>query len=148
MSSELENSGIRVAVGDCSVTESRRWRPPYHIGKTVYAHAKHYKHNEGRRTAPDVCGNGSVPLSYSRNVVTRIGAHTHTVAITANLIGRTHGAQYRGYGCIPLRFGGSVVGRMGHNNSCSNWLSNLDFNTTYGGLRRTSILKVKFYARP
>ena len=34
--------------------------------------------------------------------------------------------------------GGSVVGRMGHNNSCSNSLSNLDFNTTYGGLRRTS----------
>ena len=29
VSSELENSGIRVAVGDCSVTERRRWRPPY-----------------------------------------------------------------------------------------------------------------------
>ena len=28
--SELEISGIRVAVGDCSVTERRRWRPPYH----------------------------------------------------------------------------------------------------------------------
>ena len=28
VSSELENSGIRVAVCDCSVTESRRWRPP------------------------------------------------------------------------------------------------------------------------
>ena len=25
----LEYSGIRVAVGDCSVTECRRWRPPY-----------------------------------------------------------------------------------------------------------------------
>ena len=25
---ELENSGTRVAVGDCSVTERRRWRPP------------------------------------------------------------------------------------------------------------------------
>ena len=24
-----EYSGIRVAVGDCSVTECRRWRPPY-----------------------------------------------------------------------------------------------------------------------
>ena len=33
--SELENSGIRVAVGDCSVTERRRWRPPYRTGKTV-----------------------------------------------------------------------------------------------------------------
>ena len=29
VSSELENSGIRVAVGDCSVTERRRWSPPY-----------------------------------------------------------------------------------------------------------------------
>ena len=36
VSSELENSGIRVAVGDCSVTELRRWRPPYQTGKTVH----------------------------------------------------------------------------------------------------------------
>ena len=76
VSSELENSGIRVAVGDCSVTERRRWRPPYQTGETV--HAKHYKHNEDARTAPGVCGNGSVPLSHSGNVVTRIGIHTHT----------------------------------------------------------------------
>ena len=27
----------RVAVGDCSVTERRRWRPPYQTGKTVLA---------------------------------------------------------------------------------------------------------------
>ena len=46
VSSELENSGIRVVVGDCSVTQRRRWRPPYHTGKTVHVHAKHYKHNE------------------------------------------------------------------------------------------------------
>ena len=78
VSSELENSGIRVAVGDCSVTERRRWRPPYQTGKTVHVHAKHYKHNEDGRTAPDVYGNGSVPLSHSGNVVTRIGIHTHT----------------------------------------------------------------------
>ena len=32
-SSELENSGIRVVVGDSSVTERRRWRPPYQTGK-------------------------------------------------------------------------------------------------------------------
>ena len=51
MSSELENSGIRVAVGDCSVTE--RQRPPYQTGKTVHVHAKHYKHEDGR-TAPCV----------------------------------------------------------------------------------------------
>ena len=72
MSSELEISGIRVAVGDCSVTERRRWRPPYQTGKTVHVHAKHYKHNEDGRTAPGVCGNGFVPLSHSGNV-TRIG---------------------------------------------------------------------------
>ena len=78
VSSELENSGIRVAVGDCSVTGHRRWRPPYQAGKTVHIHAKHYKHNEDGRTAPGVCGNGSVPLSHSGNV-TRIGIHTqHT----------------------------------------------------------------------
>ena len=78
VSSELENSGIRVAVGDCSVTERRRWRPPYQTGKTVHVHAKHYKHNEDGRTAPGVCGNGSVPLSHSGNVVTRIGIHTRS----------------------------------------------------------------------
>ena len=76
VSSELENSGIRVAVGDCSVTERRRWRPPYQTGKTVHVHVKHYKHNEDGRTAPGVCGNGSVPLSHSGNVVTRILEYT------------------------------------------------------------------------
>ena len=40
VSSELENSGIRVAVGDCSVTERRRWRPPYQTGKTVHVPAQ------------------------------------------------------------------------------------------------------------
>ena len=49
VSSELENSGIRVAVSDCSVTECQRWRPPYQTGKTVHVHAKHYRHNEDRR---------------------------------------------------------------------------------------------------
>ena len=34
VSSELENSGIRVAVGDCSVTERRLWRPPCQTDKT------------------------------------------------------------------------------------------------------------------
>ena len=76
VSSELENSGIRVAVGDCSVTERRRWRPPYQTGKTVHVHAKHYQHNKDGRTAPGVCGNGSVPLSHSGNVATRNGIHT------------------------------------------------------------------------
>ena len=62
-----------------NVTERRRWRPPYQTGKTVHVHAKHNKHNEDGGTAPGVCGNGSVPLSHSGNVVTRIGIHTHIV---------------------------------------------------------------------
>ena len=78
VSSELENSGIRVGVGDCSVTERRRWHPPYQTDNTVHAHAKHYKHNEDERTALGVCGSGSVPLSHSGKVITRIGIHTHT----------------------------------------------------------------------
>ena len=71
--SELENSGIRVAVGDCSVTERRWWRPPYQTGKTVHVHAIHYKHLEDRRTVVGVRGRGPVPLSHSVNVVTRTG---------------------------------------------------------------------------
>ena len=55
VNSELENSGIRVVVGDCSVTERQRWRPPYQTGKAVHVHAKHYKHKEDGRTAPGVC---------------------------------------------------------------------------------------------
>ena len=78
VSFELEISGIRVAVSDGSVTERRRRRPPYQTGKTVHVHAKHYKHNEHGRMAPGVCGNGSVPLSHSGNVVTRIGILTHS----------------------------------------------------------------------
>ena len=81
VSSELENSGIRVAVSDCSVTERQLWRRPYQTGKTVHEHAKHYKHNEDGRTAPGVCGNGSVPLSHSGNIVRRIGIHTHTIRL-------------------------------------------------------------------
>ena len=64
VSSELENSGIRVAVGDYSVTECRQWHLPYQTGKTLHVHAKHYKYNEDGRTALGVCGNGSVPLSH------------------------------------------------------------------------------------
>ena len=36
---------------------------------------------EDGRTAPVVCGNGSVPLSHSGNVVMRIGIHTHTLHV-------------------------------------------------------------------
>ena len=45
---------------------------------------KHNKHNEDGRTAPGVCGNGSVPLSHSGNVVTRIGIHTHPIFCTSD----------------------------------------------------------------
>ena len=48
VSSELENSGIRVAVGDCSVTERRRWRLPYQTGKTVHVHANTLQTWRGR----------------------------------------------------------------------------------------------------
>ena len=84
VSSELEYSGIRVAVGDCSVTERRRWRPPYQTGKTVHVHAKHYKHNEDGRTAPGVCGFGSVPLSHSGFTGLRALEYTHTHTHTLN----------------------------------------------------------------
>ena len=70
--SELENSGIRVAVGDCSVTE----RPPYQTGKTVHVHANTLKHDKDGRTAQGVRDHGSEPLSHSGNVVTRIESHT------------------------------------------------------------------------
>ena len=79
VSSELENSGIIVAVGYCCVTERQWWRLPYQMGKIVHVHAKHYNHNEDGRTAPGVCGNASVPLSHLGKVVTRIGIHTHSV---------------------------------------------------------------------
>ena len=79
VSSELQNRSIRVGVGDCSVTEHRRWRPPYQTSKTVHVNANHYKHNGDGCTTPGVCCNGSIPLSHSGNVVTRIGTHTHTL---------------------------------------------------------------------
>ena len=48
------------------------------LAKLCMCTQKHYKHNEDGRTEPGVCGNGSVPLSHSGNVVTRIGIHTQT----------------------------------------------------------------------
>ena len=35
--SELQDSGIRVVVGDCSVTECRQWHPPGQTEKSVHA---------------------------------------------------------------------------------------------------------------
>ena len=53
--SELENSGIRVAVGDCSVTKRRRWRPPYQTDKTVHVHAKHITNTTRTDARSRVC---------------------------------------------------------------------------------------------
>ena len=69
VSSELENSGIRVAVGDCSVTERRRWRPPYQTGKTVHVHANTTRTGARRRVCATI---GSAPLSHSGNVVSKL----------------------------------------------------------------------------
>ena len=48
VSSKLENSGIRVAVSDCSVTEPWQWGPPYQTDKTVHVHAKKLQTQRGR----------------------------------------------------------------------------------------------------
>ena len=81
VSSELENSGIRVVVGDCSVTECWRWRLPYQTGKTVHVLANYYKHNEDGCTVPGVCGNGSIPLSHSGTSLREL-EYTHTSTVS------------------------------------------------------------------
>ena len=40
----------------------------------------HYKHDKDGCTASDVRGHGSVPLSHSLNIATRIGLHTRGCA--------------------------------------------------------------------
>ena len=75
VSSELEISGIRVAVGDCSVTERRRWRPPYQTGKTVHVHANTTRTDAQRR----VCA-AMVPYRWAtRGTSLRELEYTHTV---------------------------------------------------------------------
>ena len=105
VSCELENCGIRVAVDDCSVTESHRWRPPYQTGKTVHVHTKHYKHEDGR-IAPGVCGNGSVPYQTGKTV------HVHTKHYK-HKDGRIAPGMC-GHGSVPLSHSGNVVTRIGH----------------------------------
>ena len=61
----LEKSGNRRTDGECSVTERRRWRPPYQIGKTVLVHAKTLQTQRGRKHDAGVRGYVSVPLSHS-----------------------------------------------------------------------------------
>ena len=77
--SELENSGIRVAIGDCSVTEHRHWRPLYQTSKTVHVHANTLQ--TWRGWMPGVHSHGSVPLSHSGNSITRTGLHFNNVLV-------------------------------------------------------------------
>ena len=37
-----------MSIGNCSVTERRRWRPPYQTGKTVHVHANTLQTRRGR----------------------------------------------------------------------------------------------------
>ena len=81
--------------------------PPYQTGKTVQVHAKHYKTLRGRTH-----GAGCVrqwfhtaePLGERR--YENWNTHTHTDV-------HTNGRTYRGHGCVPLRFVGNVVMRIG-----------------------------------
>ena len=43
----------------------------------------------------------------------RIKLHLFSICLS---FGRTHGAPYRGYGYVPLRFGGTSLGEWEHNN--------------------------------
>ena len=81
VSSELKISGIRVG---SVIAVSLKVGGGIRLIKPAKLHTKHYKHNEDGCTAPGVCGNGSVPLSHSGNIVTRIGIHTHTHKLKAN----------------------------------------------------------------
>ena len=55
MCSELENSGIIVKVGDCSVTEHRPWRLPYQTCKTIHVHAKNTTNTTRTNAQFQVC---------------------------------------------------------------------------------------------
>ena len=78
--SELENSGIKVAVGDCSVTERRRWRPPYQTCKTVHVHANTLQ-TQPRRTRPWF--RTAEPLGERR--YENWNTHTHTRRVSVHV---------------------------------------------------------------
>ena len=79
VSSELENSSIRVAVSDCRVSERQRWHSPYQTGKTVHVHAKHYKHEDDARHR--MCA-AMVPYRWAtRGTSLRELEYTHTHTI-------------------------------------------------------------------
>ena len=55
---------------------------------------KHYIHNEDGRTAPGVCGSGSVQPNHSGNVVTRIiGIHTQNSYALYSFKGSSNGSH-------------------------------------------------------
>ena len=73
-----ENSCIRVAVCECSVTEHRLWRLPVIKPAKLYMCTQiHYKHDEDGFTVAGLRGHGSVQLSHSGNFTTRIGLQQH-----------------------------------------------------------------------
>ena len=72
--SELENSGIRVAAGDCSVNERRRWHPPYQMAK-LYICIQTWRGKMHGTECVQPWFHTAEPLW---NVVTRIGLHIHT----------------------------------------------------------------------
>ena len=79
VSSEQGNGGIRVGsviAVSLNVSGGVRLIKPAELCMSMQ---KHYKHKEDGRTAPGVCGNGSVSLIHSVNVVTRIGINTHLI---------------------------------------------------------------------
>ena len=85
VSSELENSGIRVVSERQSVIAvSLNIGGGVHLIKPANCSCarKTLQNKDDRRTAPGVCGNDSILLSHSGNVIMRIGIHTipvHTI---------------------------------------------------------------------
>ena len=87
VSSELLNSGIRLAVGDGSVTERRRWRPPYQNRQNCTRARKTLQTQRGRthgtgcvrqwlRTAEPLGGTSLRESEYT---------HTHTPSVILSL---------------------------------------------------------------
>ena len=82
----LVNRVFAVHAGTRGFECHRRWRPPYQTSKTVHVQQTNYKDDADGRTAPGVRGHGSVPLSHSANVVTRIGLHTEIEILAVHSI--------------------------------------------------------------
>ena len=83
VSSELEISGIRVAVSDCSITEHRRWPPPYRTGK-LYMCTQDTTNTTRTDARPLVCAAMVLYRWATRGTSLREleYTHTHTLAHT------------------------------------------------------------------